>query len=51
MTTANVPVLSLHDIRKEFGGVVAIEKFDLDVMAGEVVALVGDNGADRKSVV
>ncbi len=51
MTTANVPVLSLHDIRKEFGGVVAIEKFDLDVMAGEVVALVGDNGAGKSTLI
>ncbi len=51
MTTPNVPVLSLHDIRKEFGGIVAIEKFDLDVMAGEVVALVGDNGAGKSTLI
>ena len=30
------PVLRLENIRKEFGGVVAIENFTLDVHAGEV---------------
>ena len=33
------PILSLRGIHKAYGGVVAIEKFDLDVNAGEVVAL------------
>ena len=45
------PVLSLHNIRKEFGGVVAIEDFSLDVNAGEVVALVGDNGAGKSTLI
>ncbi len=35
---------------KAYGGVVAIEKFDLDVNAGEVVALVGDNGAGKSKL-
>lgn len=46
-----VPVLSLNGIHKSFGGVVAIEKFDLDVAAGEVVALVGDNGAGKSTLI
>ncbi|MCB1500853.1 MAG: sugar ABC transporter ATP-binding protein [Bauldia sp.] len=45
------PVLGLHNIRKEFGGVVAIEDFSLDVRAGEVVALVGDNGAGKSTLI
>jgi len=45
------PVLSLHNIRKEFGGVVAIEDFSLAVNAGEVVALVGDNGAGKSTLI
>ncbi|GLI26398.1 hypothetical protein ARHIZOSPH14_06400 [Agromyces rhizosphaerae] len=42
--TAEHP-LSLSGISKHFGAIVAIERFDLEVEAGEVVALVGDNGA------
>ena len=45
------PVLSLRGIHKTFGGVVAIEDFNLDVHSGEVVALVGDNGAGKSTVV
>jgi len=45
------PVLSLKDIHKTFGGLTAIERFNLDVFAGEVVALVGDNGAGKSTLV
>ena len=45
------PILSLRGIHKAYGGVVAIEKFDLDVNAGEVVALVGDNGAGKSTLI
>src|SRR5579864_8505993 len=45
------PVLALEDIHKTFGGLVAIERFNLDVRAGEVVALVGDNGAGKSTLV
>jgi len=46
MTT---PVLSLQRIHKTFGGVTAIEEFNLDVAASEIVALVGDNGAGKST--
>jgi len=45
------PVLSLQNIHMAFGGVVAIEKFSLDIDAGEVVALVGDNGAGKSTLI
>ena len=50
-TEERVPVLSLKGIHKTFGGVVAIDRFDLDIYAGEVVALVGDNGAGKSTLV
>ncbi|MDB5560968.1 MAG: transporter, partial [Hyphomicrobiales bacterium] len=37
-------VLSMRGISKNFGAVSALTEIDLDVHAGEVVALVGDNG-------
>ncbi|ASP33827.1 ATP-binding cassette domain-containing protein [Labrenzia sp. VG12] len=45
------PVLSLTNIHKAFGGVVAIQDFSLDLRAGEIVALVGDNGAGKSTLV
>ncbi|MGH6873705.1 MAG: ATP-binding cassette domain-containing protein, partial [Aestuariivirgaceae bacterium] len=48
---STAPVLSLRGIRKTFGGIVALENFNLDLIAGEVVALVGDNGAGKSTLV
>jgi ABC-type sugar transport system ATPase subunit len=39
------PILEVRDISKRFGGVHALEKVSLDLYAGEVLALAGDNGA------
>jgi ABC-type sugar transport system ATPase subunit len=49
MNTA--PALSLRNIHKSFGGIVAVEDLSLDVQRGEIVALVGDNGAGKSTVV
>ncbi|MCW2840762.1 MAG: transporter ATP-binding protein [Aeromicrobium sp.] len=43
--------LALRGITKHFGAVAAIERFDLEVAAGEIVALVGDNGAGKSTLV
>src|SRR5277367_2321276 len=48
---AGAPILSLRNIHRAFGGVVAIEDFSLEVYAGEVVALVGDNGAGKSTLI
>jgi ABC-type sugar transport system ATPase subunit len=50
-TEERVSVLSLNGIHKTFGGVVAIDRFNLDIYAGEVVALVGDNGAGKSTLI
>jgi ABC-type sugar transport system ATPase subunit len=44
-------MLRLDAVRKEFGSVVALQGITLDVGPGEIVALVGDNGAGKSTVV
>jgi rhamnose transport system ATP-binding protein len=45
------PVLSLEGVRKSFGGVRALDGVDLQLHAGQVVALVGENGAGKSTAV
>lgn len=45
------PVLSLQGISKRFGGVIALDGVDLHLYAGQVVALVGENGAGKSTAV
>ena len=44
-------ILTMKDIDKSFPGVHALDHVDLEIRKGEVLALMGENGADRKSVV
>ena len=45
--TAVEPLLELRGIEKHFGPVQALYNVDLDLPAGQVTALVGDNGAGK----
>src|SRR5580693_4881880 len=45
------PALSLRGVTKRFGAVSVLHGVDLDVRAGEIVALVGANGAGKSTVV
>lgn len=45
------PVLSLRGISKSFPGVKALQDVQLDLYAGQVTALVGENGAGKSTIV
>lgn len=51
MTRDPTPFLSLSSVTKSYGAVEALKGIDLDVHEGEVLALVGDNGAGKSSLV
>jgi ABC-type sugar transport system ATPase subunit len=49
--TDGVPLLRLHNVSKHFGPVQALTDVSLDLRAGEVMALVGDNGAGKSVLI
>jgi ribose transport system ATP-binding protein len=45
------PLLEVRGLVKEFGGTRAVDHVDLDVEAGEIHALLGENGAGKSTVI
>jgi simple sugar transport system ATP-binding protein len=45
------PFLRLSRVSKRFGGVLALDRVDWDVMAGEVHCLVGENGCGKSTLI
>lgn len=45
------PVLTVRGVSKRYGGVRASRDVDLDLYAGEVLALAGDNGAGKSTLI
>jgi D-xylose transport system ATP-binding protein len=50
-SSAASPLLSLRGLSKRFGAVQALTGVDLDVPAGQVTALAGDNGAGKSVLI
>ena len=44
-------ILSVRNVSKRFGGVQALDKVSMEVHPGEVVALAGDNGAGKSTII
>ena len=51
MTTNGAPILQATGLVKRFGRVTALNGSDLELHAGEVLGIIGDNGAGKSSLI
>ncbi|MEO6291177.1 MAG: ATP-binding cassette domain-containing protein, partial [Burkholderiaceae bacterium] len=52
MTTNTAPlVLQAKNIIKRYGQVTALDGVDFELRAGEILAVIGDNGAGKSSLI
>src|SRR5438094_3646781 len=45
------PLLAIRGLRKRFGGLLATDQVDLDVVEGETYAIIGPNGAGKTTLI
>jgi fructose transport system ATP-binding protein len=50
-TTAPQPIVQARGLIKRYGRVVALDNADFDLLPGEILAVIGDNGAGKSSLI
>ena len=50
-TTAPTPIVQARGLVKRYGRVVALDNADFDLLPGEILAVIGDNGAGKPSLI
>ncbi len=51
MTQAQEPILTARGLIKRYGRVTALDNADFDLYPGEILAVIGDNGAGKSSLI
>ena len=51
VTTMTQPILTARGLVKRYGRVTALDNADFDLMPGEILAVIGDNGAGKSSLI
>lgn len=51
MTDKSVPIVEARGLVKRYGSVTAIDHSDFELRQGEILAVIGDNGAGKSSIV
>jgi len=46
-----MPLLEVHNLRKDYGGLRAVDDVSLDVPAGAIIGLIGPNGSGKSTVI
>ena len=49
--TAEKPIVSLKDARKNFGALEVLKGISIDVMKGEVICIIGPSGSGKSTLI
>ena len=48
---SNEPILSVREVTKAFGGILAVNRIDFDVNKGDILGIIGPNGSGKTTLI